>query len=115
MTAKDIYAVLAQGTYTCQMVCHRVAPSILAASDRARGMVLKLCRRRKMAMALPRKGSMMPNFVSMKPISERVIKLGIINTSLGMIICMKIMTITRDCPLKRYIASAYPAKVEVKN
>ena len=92
--------------YTLQMVCQVLAPSILAASARAFGMDLKCCLSRKIARALPKNGSMMPTFVSVSPRSARVIKLGVMRTSFGMMICMKITANTRVCPLKSMTASA---------
>ena len=65
-----------------------------AASPKALGTVLKCWRSRKMAIALPRNGNMTPSLESIRPISERVMKFGMIRTSLGMMICMKMITNT---------------------
>ena len=110
-----MYAGLAQGMYTRQIVCHRFAPSIIAASPSALGTVLKCWRSRKMAIALPRNGSMTPSLVSYRPSSERVMKFGMISTSLGMMICMKMTMKTSACPLKLKNAREYAASVEVTN
>ena len=48
-------------------------------------------------------------------ISDRVIKLGVMSTSLGMIICMKITANTMDEPLKFITPRAYAARVDVTN
>lgn len=44
------------------------------------------------------KGNMIPSLVSINPISERVMKFGIISTSLGIMICIKMITNTRALP-----------------
>ena len=57
----------------------------------------------------------MPSLVSISFISDNVMKFGVIKTSFGMIICMKITANTIEEPLKSITPNAYAARVEVTN
>jgi hypothetical protein len=83
-----------------------VAPSILAASAKDLGILLKCCLNKNIPNADPKNGNIIPNFVFNIPNSLSTIKFGVIKTSFGTIICINIITNTIATPLKSITANA---------